>query len=405
MSLPRHRSFVNSREPSAPPLGDLKSAIQEIDCLPGSSMLSAKEVDEIMQSTAKIVGDTNIEWIKRLNMLKTFRSLCSDTTHHTQIVAYLRHLMPPLQGAVKDLRSQVCREACITVAHLAQQLGLKAEFFFEPFMPALFSLLVANAKVVSLTGGSTIVLVYESIPSWRLLPPLQVQMQSKSKEVRRAVCMVLKMILGTWNPTVIQKHGNLFHEIMKKGLSDADAEARNSTREGFPAFQRVFPGLATSILDSLEPLQKRQLQSVLNQQSNNAPTPMTLQRTNGASHTGSLSRQGSIKKTSIPVLASRTPIKTTTSGRSASAIDLQAVNRAKQHHTVTSRSPLKYIGRTNSMASPATTMITHSSGYNTTSSATSAQSSAAKPTNDRSRTRSRISRLSQSQRMGDKSEI
>jgi len=140
----------------------------------------------------------------------------ANPAHHTQLVAYLRHLMPPLQNAVKDLRSQLGREACITVAHMSQQLGVKAECFIEPMLPSLFSLLVANAKVVSITGASTIQLVYESIPSWRLLPPLQVQMQSKSKEVRRAVCACINTILNQWPPQTIQRHANVVHDVIKK---------------------------------------------------------------------------------------------------------------------------------------------------------------------------------------------
>lgn len=140
----------------------------------------------------------------------------SDPAHHAQIVAYIRHLMPPLQAAVKDLRSQLGREACITVAHVAQQLGLKAEFLIEPMLPALFSLLVANAKIVSIMGAATILLVYECIPSFRMLPPLQVQMQSKSKEVRRAACSCVRTVLLQWPPPTIQKHANVIYEVLKK---------------------------------------------------------------------------------------------------------------------------------------------------------------------------------------------
>jgi hypothetical protein len=49
---------------------DLRTILSEIE--PLSGMLSPKEVDEIMQTTAKIVGDTNVEWTKRLNMVSNF---------------------------------------------------------------------------------------------------------------------------------------------------------------------------------------------------------------------------------------------------------------------------------------------------------------------------------------------
>ena len=129
----------------------------------------------------------------------------------------MRHLTPPLQAAVKDLRSQICREACLTVAYLAVQLGIKAEFIVEILTPTLFSLLVANAKVVTITGSATISLVYEHVPSWRLIPPLTVQMnQSKSKEIRRAVCSVLKIILTNWPQTTMQRQAIQLQEIIKK---------------------------------------------------------------------------------------------------------------------------------------------------------------------------------------------
>ncbi len=46
---------------------DLRTILNETE--PLSGCLSPKEVDEVMQTTAKIVGDTNVEWTKRLNMV------------------------------------------------------------------------------------------------------------------------------------------------------------------------------------------------------------------------------------------------------------------------------------------------------------------------------------------------
>ncbi|CAG7826096.1 unnamed protein product [Allacma fusca] len=415
-SLPRNRGVAPRPDLAASMSGsvDLKSVLREVEPLPGSSMFSAKEVDEIMQSTAKIVGDNNTDWIIRLNALKKFRSLCADPEHHAQIVAFLRHLAPPLQAAVKDLRSQIGREACLSVAYIAVQLGIKCEFFIEPLIPTMFSLLVANAKVVTITGSGTISIIYEYVPSWRLIPPLQAQMNSsKSKEVRRAICSVLKIILTHWPHSTIQKQAMPFHDIMKKGLGDADADARTMAREAFPLFQQSHPGLAQSILDSLEPLQKRQLMASISQNSSTLPKNTSLHRPNGSANpptttaTPSLSRQGSMKRTNIPVLASRaSPVKAATpAGRSTSAIDLQAAHRAKQQHFSTMRSsPLRYMGRTNSMAAPASSANNYSvynnsaSGNNVLSTPVASKVNSAAPNNnERSRNRSRISRLSQSQ--------
>ena len=48
---------------------DLKAILSEVEPLARSSMLTPKEVDEIIQSTAKMVGDMNVDWTKRLNMV------------------------------------------------------------------------------------------------------------------------------------------------------------------------------------------------------------------------------------------------------------------------------------------------------------------------------------------------
>lgn len=262
--------------------------------------------------------------------------------------------MPPLQSAVKDLRSQVCREACQTVAFIALKLGTKSEYFMEPMMGTLFGLLVANAKIVSVTGSSAIVIIYESVHTHRLIAPLQTQMQSKSKDIRRAVCNVLKVIFQHWAPQIIQKNLPVVIEIFKKGIVDADSEARTLTRQCFPDLKELFPQAANTVMDSLSALERRTLQQNLERQQQQgggsgggrgdiSMGSLGHPKTNGTSgtrsNTSSLTRQGSIKKpaisgiSGIPMLSSRaSPVKTVNSGRSTSAIDLQAANRARQHH-------------------------------------------------------------------------
>lgn len=69
-SLPRNIRGVTARNDTAGGAAggaDLKSVLRDVEPLPGSSMFNAKEVDEVMQSTAKIVGDTNVDWMIRLN--------------------------------------------------------------------------------------------------------------------------------------------------------------------------------------------------------------------------------------------------------------------------------------------------------------------------------------------------
>lgn len=49
---------------------DLKTLLNEQEPLSGSSSLSAKQVDDIMQTTAKVVGEGGGDWSKRVTMVR-----------------------------------------------------------------------------------------------------------------------------------------------------------------------------------------------------------------------------------------------------------------------------------------------------------------------------------------------
>lgn len=57
----------------------------------------------------------------------------------------------------------------------------------------------------------------------------------------------------------MDKHGQLIHDVIKKGLSDADAEARSLARKSFGLFRDHFPVLADALLASLDAAKKKTL--------------------------------------------------------------------------------------------------------------------------------------------------
>lgn len=67
--------------------------------------------------------------------------------NYEEFHVHLKLLDIPLQGSVKDLRSQVVREACITIAFLAESLGLKFERSAELLLSTLINLIQNSAKV------------------------------------------------------------------------------------------------------------------------------------------------------------------------------------------------------------------------------------------------------------------
>lgn len=70
---------------------------------------------------------------------------------------------------------------------------------------------------------------------------------------------LLVIMLAQWDLVYLDKHGQLIHDMVKKGLSDADAEARAHARKSFPSFREHFPILADALLATLDSSKKKTL--------------------------------------------------------------------------------------------------------------------------------------------------
>jgi CLIP-associating protein 1/2 len=66
-------------------------------------------------------------------------------------------------------------------------------------------------------------------------------------------------MLSQWDLIYLEKYGQLIHDAIKKGLSDADAEARVHSRKAFGFFREHFPLLADVLLASLDSSKKKTL--------------------------------------------------------------------------------------------------------------------------------------------------
>ena len=77
--------------------------------------------------------------------------------------------------------------------------------------------------------------------------------------LRRHTFELLVTILSQWDFIYLEKHGQLMHDVIKKGLSDADVETRSNTRKAFGLFRDQFSTLADALLASLEPSKKKTL--------------------------------------------------------------------------------------------------------------------------------------------------
>ena len=85
----------------------------------------------------------------RIEYLGNLRALLiAGAGSYDEFYQPLKTLESPLESCVKDLRSQVVREACITIAYLSQELERnKIDRFLEWLLPSLINLIQNSAKV------------------------------------------------------------------------------------------------------------------------------------------------------------------------------------------------------------------------------------------------------------------
>ncbi|XP_071448621.1 CLIP-associating protein 1 isoform X11 [Hetaerina americana] len=320
---------------------DEEMFIRSFEDVPTVRLFSARELEEQMTAIKNIVSDPSKDWDKRVEALKKVRSVViAGGSNFDEFHTHLRQLEPAFQLSVKDLRSQVVREACISIAYLSQQLGQKFDHFAEALLPCLINLIMNCAKIVASSGIVTIRFVIRSTHSPRLVPIVASGLSSKSKDIRRATCDFLHQLLHTWSTHVLERHLALLQDAIRKGIADADPEARASARKAFWAFADHFRDQADSLLNSLDGSYKRLLYGELS---------ATVSNSSSSNSLVTMAAPARISKSSMPSssAAARAP---STDGsprrhfygmggvggggvgsalRSNSAIDLQAAQRAK----------------------------------------------------------------------------
>ncbi|XP_030407095.1 CLIP-associating protein 2 isoform X5 [Gopherus evgoodei] len=308
--------------------------------VPSVQIYSSRELEETLNKIREILSDDKHDWDQRASALKKVRSLLvAGAAQYDCFFQHLRLLDGAFKLSAKDLRSQVVREACITVAHLSTVLGNKFDHGAEAIVPTLFNLVPNSAKVMATSGCAAIRFVIRHTHVPRLIPLITSNCTSKSVAVRRRSFEFLDLLLQEWQTHSLERHATVLVETIKKGIHDADAEARVEARKTYLGLRSHFPGEAEVLYNNLEPSYQRSLQTYLKNSGSIASLPQS-DRSSSSSQE-SLNRPLSSKwSTASPASiagrvsgsSSKTAPSPGTLQRSRSDIDVNAAAGAKARH-------------------------------------------------------------------------
>uniref|UniRef100_A0A8C8H2V1 TOG domain-containing protein n=2 Tax=Oncorhynchus tshawytscha TaxID=74940 RepID=A0A8C8H2V1_ONCTS len=259
--------LVSGRDgPSAAAAGavdeeDFIRAFEEVKIILRYSRLGT-EMEDAMTKIREVLADDKRDWEHRVTALKKMRSLLlAGAVEFDGFSQQLRLTEAAFKLSSKDLRSQVVREACITLGHLSYILGNRFDHCAESIMPTLLTLVSNSAKVMATSGIAVIRLIIRHTHYPRLIPIMTSSCQSKSVAVRRRCFEFLDLLLQEWQTNSLERNVAVLTETIKKGVHDADSEARSVARKCYWTFHGHFSREAEQLFQALESSYQKALQS------------------------------------------------------------------------------------------------------------------------------------------------
>nr|XP_046237709.1 CLIP-associating protein 1-B-like isoform X3 [Scatophagus argus] len=315
---------------------DEEDFIQAFEDVPTVQIYSNREVEEAMTKIRDVLSDDKRDWELRVAALKKVRSLLlAGAAEFDGFLQQLRLMEAAFKLSAKDLRSQVVREACITLGHLSSVLGSRFDHAAEATMPILLNLVPNSAKVMATSGVAAIRLILRHTHYPRLIPIITSNCTSKSVAVRRRCFEFLELLLQEWQTSSLERHSTVLMETIKKGIHDADAEARSVARKCYWSFHGHFRREAEQLFQGLESSYQKALQAHLRSVDSLMSLPAS-DRSSSSSQE-SLNRPLSVKNTfgsgstRSKAVHSRTPAAASSPGslqRSRSDVDVNAAATA-----------------------------------------------------------------------------
>ncbi|XP_077085890.1 CLIP-associating protein 1-B isoform X2 [Siphateles boraxobius] len=254
----------SGKESSGAGAVDEEDFIRAFEDVPTIQIYSSRELEDSMNKIREILSDDKHDWEQRVAALKKVRSLLlAGASDYDGFSQQLRLLEGSFKLSAKDLRSQVVREACITLGHLSSVLRNKFDHGAENIMPTLLNLVPNSARVMATSGMAAIRLIIRHTHYPRLIPIMTSNCTSKSVAVRRRCYEFLDLLLQEWQTHSLERNIAVLMETIKKGVHDADSEARSVARKCYWGFHAHFSKEAEHLFQALELTYQKALQSHL----------------------------------------------------------------------------------------------------------------------------------------------
>lgn len=199
------------------------------ELVPTLTIFNPKDMEDTLKAVNTIIGNKAMDWEKRVDALKKIRSLI--LLDPAVFGAYFKELSIAFLDILKELRSQVIREACITIAYMCKTFRSRLDSFCVYILQELINLVPNSVKIIASAGTVALKYVIRYTHAPKLIPIITSnQLQSKSKDIRSSLCEIVGLLLEDWTTKAMEKFALNLRDSVLRGLSDADNDARRYSR-------------------------------------------------------------------------------------------------------------------------------------------------------------------------------
>lgn len=226
-------------------------------------MHSVRDLTDRLEDLTKNLTNPNGDWKKKTALLATLRGLLiSDFPNIQNLMVENSSLWERgLVDGMKELRSSLCKEYCITVAFFAQKLGVRFFKQVSLLFDGLITLVQNSAKIMASAAYIATEYVAKYVQHHRLINMLAGYISSKSVAIRRDAVHLSEIILSQWDPEYLESQNlvKILMEIVKSGCCDADIQCRQMGREAYFILAEKYPDPARIVYESLDPQRQKMI--------------------------------------------------------------------------------------------------------------------------------------------------
>ncbi|EGD72568.1 hypothetical protein PTSG_00593 [Salpingoeca rosetta] len=264
---------------------DFEEALRDTEPI---SVSSDRQLEEDMAQIRAILAKDSIDWEKRRDMVVRLRGLVAGGAASRPVfLDTLKAMNDAMVTSISDLRSGIVKEACLTIAYIAQSVGNALGPFFDIYIPPLLKQAMVNIKVIQTSAQQCIRYIIRNVHYPRTFQRLAEYKVSRSVAQRRLVAEAHLLVLQSWPTAALAKHAKSIAAYLKPSLSEADSVVRSTCRQAYWVLHSNFPDVATRVFNTLDPKTQKAISS------DKAKLGRTGGGGGGGSHTSSSSSIGS----------------------------------------------------------------------------------------------------------------